>query len=91
MTTDEQTAENEPRLVHELKTWPVYFEEVWWDRKRFEVRYDDRGFQVGDMLRLREYSPELKCYTGRVTERVVGYIMRDFVGLAPGYVVLGFE
>lgn len=43
--------------VHELKTWPEPFERLWAGDKRHEVRKDDRGYAVGDLLILREYDP----------------------------------
>lgn len=42
---------------HKLKTWPDYFQAVWEGRKKFDLRRDDRDYQVGDMLLLREYDP----------------------------------
>lgn len=79
------------RTIHELKTWPEYFQAVWDGQKTFEIRLDDRGFQVGDELCLREYNPDTQTYTDRRAYRYISYVMRDFVGLAPGYVVLGFR
>ena len=43
--------------THELKTWPEYFAPTAAGVKTFEVRRDDRGFRVGDRLRLREFEP----------------------------------
>ena len=42
-------------IVHELKTWPRPFEAVWQGAKRAEMRRDDRGFEAGDLLVLREW------------------------------------
>ena len=39
---------------HELKTDPEVFAASWNNKKRFEIRKDDRNFQVGDILNLRE-------------------------------------
>jgi hypothetical protein len=49
---------------HELKVWPQFFDALLSGDKTFEVRKDDRGFHVGDVLWLREYRPEQKCYSG---------------------------
>lgn len=46
---------------HELKCWPVYFQRVWTGDKTFEVRLDDRGFQRGDRVVLREWDPKPAC------------------------------
>lgn len=39
---------------HELKTDPQVFDDVAEGRKSFEIRKDDRGFEVGDVLKLRK-------------------------------------
>jgi hypothetical protein len=51
--------------VHELKTWPDMFGETWRERKKFEARKNDRNFETGDILKLQEYIPQTKEYTGR--------------------------
>lgn len=43
--------------LHSLKTLPVYFAAVLRGDKTFEVRKNDRNFQTGDTLVLREYDP----------------------------------
>lgn len=62
-----------PKL-HRLKIQPKYFEAVCDGKKRFEIRKNDRNFQVGDSLLLEEYNPETQEYTGRVVERKITYI-----------------
>jgi hypothetical protein len=59
--------------VHELKTWPEPFEEMWAGRKRYEIRRMDRPFAVRDRLRLREWDPETG-YSGRELEVLVTYM-----------------
>ena len=44
-------------MKHELKIWPQYFERVRDGSKTFEIRKNDRGFQFGDEVVLREYDP----------------------------------
>jgi hypothetical protein len=61
--------------VHELKTWPNYFEAILDGRKLFELRVNDRDFHVGDELFLCEYIPGKGEYTGRQIRKLVTYIL----------------
>lgn len=61
-------------LVHELKTHPGYFLESMVDEKLFELRQNDRNFQRGDILHLREWNPGNSGYTGAHLFVRVGYI-----------------
>ena len=78
-------------MEHELKILPQYFEEVWSDDKRFELREDDRDYKVGDTLRLLEF--DYGTYTGRECNREITYILRDSVqyGLKEGFVILSIK
>jgi hypothetical protein len=76
--------------THELKTLPPYFEAVAHGDKNFEVRRNDRGFQTGDRVVLREYDPASYGYSGREIRARIAYILPgDGVGLQAGYCVLG--
>ena len=56
--------------VHELKCWPEFFEAIVAGAKKHDLRRgDDREFMVGDLIKLREYNPATKEYSGR--EQVV--------------------
>lgn len=77
--------------IHELKTWPEYYTEVLRNRKRFELRKDDRPFKAGDILRLREWNPETQEYTGSFCDRLITYVLRDTEHLAPGYCALSLS
>jgi len=80
-------------MVHELKILPEYFRAVVDMTKPFEVRKeDDRFFQVGDELLLKEFVPadyyedqDKEYYTGQICHRVVTYKLK----LADNFVVLG--
>ena len=61
-----------PPVVHDLKTIQPYFDEVAAGRKRFEIRFDDRGFAVGDWLCLKEWTGQ--DYTGREVYAKILYI-----------------
>lgn len=77
--------------IHELKTRPEYFEAARKRQKNFELRKNDRDYQVGDLVRLEEF--EDGEYTGRYTGlRPVLYVLKDCpeYGLAEGYCIIGF-
>ena len=74
---------------HRLKCWPEYFQALKMGLKTFELRKDDRNFQVGDILVLEEYLPDEGRYTGDELRFSVTYKLSNFVGIEPGYCVLG--
>ena len=70
-------------MKHELKIWPQYYSRVADGSKTFEIRENDRGFQQGDSVLLREFDPapinpttkSSKGYTdSQALEFKVGYI-----------------
>ncbi|MFK4936746.1 DUF3850 domain-containing protein [Lactococcus garvieae] len=48
--------------THELKLDVKYFEDVKSGKKNFEMRNNDRDFQVGDILELKAYVKGLKSF-----------------------------
>lgn len=75
--------------VHSLKVEPPYFDALLDGSKPFEVRRNDRAYQRGDRLRLREWHAALagvegcqECrrvakrehFTGREVDRTVTYV-----------------
>lgn len=81
---------------HELKTDSDVFFQSMMGLKPLEIRLNDRNFQIGDYLFLKEtkYSAaEMKQgkpleYTGRVLSRAVTCVIKSY-GLMDGYVALG--
>lgn len=75
-------------MTHELKIKPEYFQAVWDGIKTFELRKDDRSYQVGDVLILREFD---NGYTGATVVKTVSYVLRGCpeYGLSDGYCILG--
>ncbi|WP_434357379.1 DUF3850 domain-containing protein [Parasalinivibrio latis] len=94
----------EVKTNHDLKILPKYYSEVAAGRKLFEIRKNDRGFQVGDTVMLKEYDDTLdqqptfgsitqgkvpKGYTGKRVKGKITYIT-DYEQ-KPGYVVFGIK
>lgn len=78
------------KQLHELKIYPKYFDAVLNGSKQFEIRKNDRNFQVGDNIFLRECD-NIK-YSGRTIFAEITYVLGDgFIGLAEGYVALGIK
>lgn len=83
--------------IHELKTDPEVFAAFRAGEKMYEIRFNDRGYQVGDRLVLKETKftgeemrhGEPLIYTGRKDWMDVGYILRGPIyGLKKGWVIL---
>lgn len=66
--------------LHKLKTWPEYYKATCTGEKLFEVRKNDRGFEVYDTLLLMEYDPIQKKYTGKVKAFKVTFILQGEFG-----------
>lgn len=87
----------EPHVIHDLKVWPEFFEALHAGKKTFEVRKNDRRFELGDLLHLQEWNPQDAMtssgrhgYTGREITKRVTYVMHGGkFGLAEGFVVMG--
>lgn len=78
--------------LHELKTWPEHFRCVEAGWKTFELRKNDREFEVGDVLALHEYVPDTNKYTGRVCFRRITHVLPGgSFGLEDGYVALSLS
>lgn len=83
--------------IHELKCHTDYFEALIAGEKPFEVRKNDRPFEVGDYLALNEVQAEDSCvsenllYTGRCCLVSVSYILADSEYCKEGYVILGIR
>jgi hypothetical protein len=54
-------------MIHELKIWPTFYSRVKSGVKTFEVRKNDRGFQSGDTVILKEFDPSVGM-SGAYTE-----------------------
>lgn len=79
-------------MNHVLKTWPEFFDPIWEGEKKFEVRKNDRDFNVGDILELKEWNPDTKKYGVRTLTVEVTYIMQGGrFGIPQDYCVMGIR
>lgn len=73
--------------IHELKVLPEYYRAIVNDIKTFEIRFNDRGYKVGDVLLLKEWDGE--AFTGNSIKRRIAYVLDDNSGyVLEGYVVM---
>ena len=87
-------------MIHELKTHPQYFSMVYDGTKKFEVRKNDRNYQLGDELLLKEFVPQGyyedgtqgEYYTGRIIQSRIDYILNGGqFGIEEGYCVMSLS
>lgn len=69
------------KRIHRLKITSEYFEAIESGEKTFEIRYNDRGYQKGDLVHLKPY--EGACYVQpyeglwREITYVIGYQQKE--------------
>lgn len=73
--------------IHELKILPEYYNAQVEGKKNFEIRKNDRNYQIGDWIALKEYDPQTKEFTGQSFVAEITYITN--YQQKDGYVVLG--
>ncbi|MDE2106738.1 MAG: DUF3850 domain-containing protein [Patescibacteria group bacterium] len=80
---------------HLLKTVEPWWSAVECGSKQFEVRRDDRGFALGDVLILRRFDPlrptMMDADRADVRKRVSYILPGGQFGIEEGYVVMGLE
>lgn len=77
---------------HSLKVHPKEFKAMKDCNENYDIRFDDRNYQPGDLLILCEYDPIEQRYTGRQERRYIKHVLRDIEnhGLKKGYCILSF-
>lgn len=83
---------NPTARVHYLKTWPNFHQDVRKLKKRFDIRFNDRDFQVGDILILQEFDPKTCEYTHSPDiTALVTYVLSGPPFLPPDYVCMSIN
>lgn len=76
--------------IHELKLQQPFFNDVFYNRKDFEVRKNDRDFKVGDRLKLLEF-PFANDKQKYVLKDIKYILQGGQHGIEAGYVILGLK
>ena len=76
-------------MKHNLKILPEYFDAIVSGKKTFEVRFNDRDYQVDDILLLQEWVDGQ--YTGRSLEAKVTYLLDNPRYCQEGYVIMSIN
>jgi hypothetical protein len=61
-------------MEHHLKINKEFFDPVLKEIKTFEIRYNNRNFNVGDLILLNEWDSLREVYTGRKVRGKITYI-----------------
>ena len=78
--------------LHNLKIISEYWDQVWLGNKTFELRQDDRDYEVGDLIHFVDVDgKELVDGVGNLYK--ITYILRNVpqYGLPYGYAILSIQ
>lgn len=79
-------------MTHTLKVETSYYSALVSGDKTFEIRFNDRGYQKGDVLHLLPWSAEFQCYIEPYDGilKTVTYVYSG-LGMQENYVCLGIK
>ena len=86
-------------MKHYLKIKPEYLERIASGQKTFEVRFNDRDFQVSDTIEFMEHCQyekaafldEAACSTKTIWTAKINYVLHYPEALKEGWVILGLK
>lgn len=78
-------------MIHEIKIHEKYADRIITGEKTFEVRINDRDYQVGDLIRFRQVLTDHGSIPHAITHNVyaITYMLQSIAGIEPGYCVFG--
>lgn len=77
-------------MIHELKIKQCYLIHIVEGRKTFDIRKNDRDFQVGDIIKwlpLEDDNYDVYAYNP-IRDYRINYVLSDFSGLQQNHVCL---
>jgi hypothetical protein len=80
-------------VIHQIKCQWEFFQRLLDGTKTQETRLNDRDYQVGDILTIRELSTDkhFKRETGRYLQFEITHILENAKFLQPGYCVMSIK
>jgi len=78
-------------IKHILKCHPQFFKDIASGKKQFEVRKNDRKYEVNDQITLREYDPISKKYSGKELDFSITYVLKNFDGIKKNWVIMAIK
>ena len=76
-------------MVHHVKAIEPFYSDVESGIKTFELRKNDRGYCVKDIIDLMQFANG--TITGRRVSIQITYMLEDFPGIEKGYCILGIK
>jgi hypothetical protein len=73
---------------HKLKCTNPFFQQTLKGQKNWELRKNDRNYQIGDWIILQEHAPESDEFSGNFIAGQIVNILQDSEGLKKGYCIL---
>ena len=79
-------------MIHNLKIETRYWNRVKEGVKPWEIRLNDRDYQTGDIIVLREWNEAEKKYTEEYSQYEIKYLLHGSgYGLEEGYCIMTLE
>jgi uncharacterized protein YqfB (UPF0267 family) len=81
-------------MIHELKIKQCYLIHILEGKKTFEVRKNDRDFQVGDTIRflpIEDENYDAHSIESPIPNYIITYILADFGGLQQQHVCMAIS
>lgn len=77
--------------IIDVKCVQPYFDEIMKGNKKFEIRWNDRNYQLNDVVILKEYNKVSKIFSGRYIKVKIMYILDNFAGMKKGFIIFSFK
>ena len=77
--------------IHQIKILDKYYRAITSGTKTFEIRINDRNYQVGDLLKFNVINDNRITIHQPKELYMITYILEDVPGLKLGYVIFGIK